>query len=116
MAKFRPLRRDGDPEVQRAELVRHAEQIDRVDIMHGQLVEATMLSGEDTAVVRHSLGRAYRGAFIAGLTGATPSTYATFNVSSPAQAVVDGVDITRDVQVTALVALGRDETFLLWVF
>lgn len=128
MAKFRPLRRSGDADVQRDELVRHAEQVDRVLPMHGQLIDvewpfypAEGEGGSDSwpnrLVVPHSLGRAYRGGFIAGATGLTDIDTPVFMFVHPDQAVIDGVDVTRDfVVVVNLSTLARSERVRVWIF
>jgi hypothetical protein len=124
MAKFRPLRRDADPEVQRSELVRHAEQVDRVLPMHGHLVDVDWPFDPnegspiypDRLLIRHSLGRAYRGAFLAGTTGDDGATSPVFVVLHPDQAVLNNVDVTKDFVVVTASTLTRSERARFWVF
>lgn len=124
MAKFRPLRRDNNPDVQRDELVRHAEQVDRVLPLHGQLIDVDWPFDPnegspifpDRLLVRHSLGRAYRGAFLAGTTGADASTTPVFLAQHPDQAVLDNVDVTKDFVVVTASTLDRSERSRWWVF
>lgn len=72
-------------------------------IAQGQLVPATLLSGATTVVVRHGLGRAAQGAFVAGSSAAGAFT-------------VDLVAGADSVTVRVLSAPGSNVSLKVWVF
>jgi len=105
MAGTKPIRRVADQAAQVDELVRHAEQSDRVEITNGQLIAGVMAAGATITFVRHSLGRAYRGAMLVG------SSAFGLAVAAPS-----GAQTTQFVTVTTATAPGTDASFNLWVF
>lgn len=125
MAKFRPVRGTLSPELQVSELLRHAEQVDRVPIMLGQLVEASWPFTEGgeggdswptSQIIRHSLGRPYVGGFIAGTTGPGDTEIPVFTVVHPEQATARGTDTARDFELVTSSTLTTSVRVRVWIF
>lgn len=114
MAGIRPLRRK-DPAAETVAAVRelqeHAEQLDRIGLLNGQMVSGVIPSGAAVARFRHSLGRPYVGGFVVGVSDA-----GDFAVQTPAAALLSSTDIKTEVVVGASSVVASDTTVNLWVF
>lgn len=112
---LKQLRKEKTPDNQTAELVKHAEQLDQIPILDGVLVRVLAPSGDATPTVRHSLGRAYRGAFIAAVSS-TATPFSEFYVAEASELVAQGGDPKTHVLLGANLTPTADHNLLLWVF
>jgi hypothetical protein len=88
-----------------------SEQIAKKPIVDGMLVTGTVVTGEAFALVRHGLGRPYRGAVLVGCSAPSPDfLYALL----PADAD-ELTDISKFVYVRADATFANDATISLWV-
>lgn len=88
-----------------------SDQLLRLPIVDGMLVEGSVVLGEATAQIRHGLGRPYRGGFIVGCT-----------LPSPNFLFVRMPETATDTDTSRFVLISSDTTFTnsadirLWVF
>lgn len=115
MAGLKPLlRREGAE--QTTELAKHAEQLDKVEILNGQLIRAVVPAGVDDWRFRHSLGRSYRGGFLVAIAAGTAVPFSEFHASDPSAFAAQGGDSANYVQIVANVTTGAEHTLTFWVF
>lgn len=82
-----------------------------IPLLFGQAVKGVILNGDQSVVIRHSLGRQYTGGLVTGVSDAEAIT-----VQTPEGANALGVDITKYVRVQAAPFVSQDTTVNVWVF
>jgi len=102
-------RKAKDSEDEQRVVREYLEQFNAIPILNGQLIECFIPSGSSFAIVRHSLGRAYRGGMIAGISAGD------VNVQTPG-AAASSIDVTAYFVVGSSVALAADAHILVWLF
>lgn len=83
-------------------------------ILNGQLLEVTFPGSANSVAARHSLGRAYVGAFVIGAASSHQAGYP--RVDFPETAAAAGFDVTQSIVFGVQVAGDFVGTFRAWVF
>lgn len=113
MAGLRPFKRDPDSAKQQANLVAHAEQLDRLPLLNGQLIEFEVPTGTTVHTFRHNLGRPYQAIFIGGV-GTSASPFSEFVPVVPKDGAFFA-DISLYGVVSANLATTAPHTLIVWI-
>lgn len=104
-------RRGATPADDTEVLRKYVEQLPAALVLDGQLVTGVILSGSQVVRIRHTLGRAYVGGAIVGVSAAT-----AVQVQTPQAASASGVPTTRELVVGTTAAVAQDTAVNVWVF